>query len=182
MPRPARIYTRTGDDGTTGLVGGQRRAQKQRAHRLLRRHRRVFVDDRDRSHRALGCRTRCAIRSARSLAQRGRKTCSSISARRSRRCRKTSAAKCRRCSQSDIDALETSIDRSATDELPPLTQFIHPGGTPAGAALHLARAVCRRAERAMADSTATSPSIRSCANSSTDCPTRSSCGRDGRTI
>lgn len=47
---------------------------------------------------------------------------------------------------SDVEALERAIDAS-TRELPPLTNFIHPGGTPAGAQLHFARTVCRRAER-----------------------------------
>jgi cob(I)alamin adenosyltransferase len=42
--------------------------------------------------------------------------------------------------------LETWIDRHE-ESLPPLRTFILPGGTPAAAALHLARAVCRRAER-----------------------------------
>ena len=44
-----------------------------------------------------------------------------------------------RWAEKEIDALEAS--------LPPLRNFILPGGAPAGAALHLARAVCRRAER-----------------------------------
>lgn len=43
--------------------------------------------------------------------------------------------------EKEIDALEAS--------LPPLRTFILPGGSPAGAALHLARTVCRRAERAL---------------------------------
>lgn len=45
-----------------------------------------------------------------------------------------------------ITALEESIDRFET-ELPPLRQFILAGGAPAGAMLHVARTVCRRAER-----------------------------------
>jgi cob(I)alamin adenosyltransferase len=45
-----------------------------------------------------------------------------------------------------IERLEQTIDRLET-ELPPLRRFILPGGSPAGALLHLARTVCRRAER-----------------------------------
>jgi len=43
-------------------------------------------------------------------------------------------------------ALEEAID-AADAQLAPLTDFVLPGGTPAAAALHFARAVCRRAER-----------------------------------
>jgi len=46
----------------------------------------------------------------------------------------------------DIERLEQTIDR-LEDEVPPLRRFILPGGSPAGALLHLARTVCRRAER-----------------------------------
>jgi cob(I)alamin adenosyltransferase len=46
----------------------------------------------------------------------------------------------------DIERLEQLIDRLETD-LPPLRRFILAGGSPAGAALHLTRTVCRRAER-----------------------------------
>jgi cob(I)alamin adenosyltransferase len=45
-----------------------------------------------------------------------------------------------------VDALETLMDDLSTS-LPPLTNFVLPGGTPGAAALHLARTVCRRAER-----------------------------------
>lgn len=46
----------------------------------------------------------------------------------------------------EITWLEEQIDRLEED-LPPLTSFILPAGTPAAAALHHARVVCRRAER-----------------------------------
>lgn len=48
--------------------------------------------------------------------------------------------------QASIDALENIID-SLNSELEPLKEFILPGGTKAAAVCHLARTVCRRAER-----------------------------------
>lgn len=48
----------------------------------------------------------------------------------------------------DVERLEQWIDQLEA-ELPPLKRFILAGGSPAGAALHLARTVCRRAERRM---------------------------------
>ena len=46
----------------------------------------------------------------------------------------------------DVERLELLIDRLES-ELAPLRRFILAGGSPGGAALHVARAVCRRAER-----------------------------------
>src|SRR5262249_2576219 len=51
-------------------------------------------------------------------------------------------------SDADVARLEQLIDRLEAG-LPPLRHFVLAGGTPCGAALHVARAVCRRAERAM---------------------------------
>ena len=48
----------------------------------------------------------------------------------------------------DVVRIEQLIDRLEA-ELPPLRRFILAGGSPAGAALHVARTVCRRAERRM---------------------------------
>jgi len=47
-----------------------------------------------------------------------------------------------------IEVLEQAIDRMQ-GELTPLRQFILPGGTPKAASLHVARTVCRRAERSV---------------------------------
>lgn len=56
------------------------------------------------------------------------------------------AATTRPPGEEDVAELEVWIDRME-GELPPLKTFILSGGCPAGATLHLARTVCRRAER-----------------------------------
>jgi cob(I)alamin adenosyltransferase len=51
-------------------------------------------------------------------------------------------------SEARVAALERVVD-AADEELPALTAFVLPAGTPKAAALHLARTVCRRAERSV---------------------------------
>ncbi|GIU95329.1 MAG: cob(I)yrinic acid a,c-diamide adenosyltransferase [Gaiellaceae bacterium] len=52
-----------------------------------------------------------------------------------------------RIAHEQVDALERDCDRFNAD-LPELRSFVLPGGSPTAAALHVARTVCRRAERA----------------------------------
>ena len=54
-----------------------------------------------------------------------------------------------RVAQAQVDALEELCDR-VNERLAPLRSFVLPGGTEAAARLHVARTVCRRAERAVA--------------------------------
>lgn len=61
-----------------------------------------------------------------------------------------------RIEEDHVTDLEERIDRFNSD-LPPLTRFILPGGTPAGASLHSARTVCRRAERHSVEASTTTP-------------------------
>jgi cob(I)alamin adenosyltransferase len=53
-----------------------------------------------------------------------------------------------RIAAAQVTRLETEIDRM-NERLPALTSFVLPGGTAAAANLHVARTVCRRAERLM---------------------------------
>jgi cob(I)alamin adenosyltransferase len=147
VAKPARIYTRTGDDGTTGLVGGQRVPKNSSRIECF-----GAVDE---CSTIIGL-ARSAIKElasqprARSLdawlawSQDSMFNLGSDLA--------TLAADRRAgapvVTDADVVALERAID-AAQAELPPLTQFIHPGGSSAGAFLHQARTVCRRAERLM---------------------------------
>jgi cob(I)alamin adenosyltransferase len=58
--------------------------------------------------------------------------------------------------QDDIKTLEKAIDEME-ELLPPLKNFILPGGHPTVSAIHIARCVCRRAERAVVRQGATEP-------------------------
>ena len=51
---------------------------------------------------------------------------------------------------SQVERLERDID-TLNVQLSPLTSFVLPGGTPAAAHLHMARTICRRAERIMVE-------------------------------
>jgi cob(I)alamin adenosyltransferase len=51
-----------------------------------------------------------------------------------------------RMDEAAIQWLEATIDTMSA-QIPPLTRFILPGGTPSAAQLHIARTICRRAER-----------------------------------
>jgi cob(I)alamin adenosyltransferase len=62
-----------------------------------------------------------------------------------------------RIEQSQVERLEREIDRLNGD-LEPLRSFVLPGGHPAAAALHLARTICRRAERLMVELAEADPS------------------------
>jgi cob(I)alamin adenosyltransferase len=134
-----KIYTRSGDDGTTGLFGGQRVRKD-----ALRVEAYGAVDE---VNAALGLARAQGLDSELDhvlgdlqlqLFDLGADLATPHEAR--------ARASLRLLADGDTQALEALIDRF-DGELEPLTQFIVPGGHAASAAIQWARAVCRRAER-----------------------------------
>jgi cob(I)alamin adenosyltransferase len=131
--RLSKIYTRTGDDGSTGLGDGSRVAKEN-----LRVEAYGTVDE---TNSALGVVLgnpvlppeirRALTEIQHDLFDLGGELCIPghimIKA-------------------AHVDRLESVLD-GLNEGLPPLKEFILPGGGPAAAACHLARAICRRAER-----------------------------------
>jgi cob(I)alamin adenosyltransferase len=138
-----RIYTRTGDDGTTTLGTGERRAKSD-----LRIEAYGTIDE---ANSAIGL-ARVATASdavcarvdamllciQNDLFDLGADLCVPPSG--------SADSESLRIVQSQVDRLEREID-VLNAELAPLRSFVLPGGSPAAAALHLARTVTRRAER-----------------------------------
>jgi cob(I)alamin adenosyltransferase len=146
--RLSKIYTRTGDDGTTGLGNGER------------------VDKCDERVEAFGTvdETNSALgvllaetdgpASVRTCLTRIQHELFEVGA-------ELSLPGYRKIAAEHVAALEADLDRF-NDELPPLKEFVLPAGNRAAAACHLARTICRRAERrawAAAKATAVNPEL-----------------------
>ena len=140
MVRLNRIYTRTGDQGTAALGNGERRKKSDLRF--------AAIGEVDEANAAIGlARLHAHADLDRTLARvqndlfdlgadlavppDGEKGKSRL-----------------RVAEAQVTRLEAEIDRYNAD-LAPLTSFVLPGGTAAAAALHLARTVTRRAERAV---------------------------------
>jgi cob(I)alamin adenosyltransferase len=134
-----RIYTRTGDDGTTGLGSGERRPKYD-----LRVAAYGTVDE---ANAAIGV-ARLHLQEMRDLDGRLgliQNDLFDLGADLSVPQREGKAERLRVLA-SQVERLERDIDAVNAD-LAPLTSFVLPGGTPGAAYLHLARTICRRAER-----------------------------------
>ena len=140
-----RIYTRTGDDGTTGLVGGNRVPKDD-----LRIEAYGTVDELS-SH--LGVIRAEIGRADFTEPDSGRRLDELLGFLQhelfelgARLASDPEAEPAGLIDDSSVERLESWIDVYG-DEIPPLRQFVLPGGGPCGSALHVARCVARRAER-----------------------------------
>jgi len=133
--RVARISTGTGDDGTTGLVGGAR---------VPKASPRVDASGAiDEANDALGCAAATTTREdLQALLRRLQSDLFVVGADVSA----PEGAQTLRVTQRMVDAVVKEEDRLEA-ALPPLRHFILPGGTPTAAALQVARGIVRRAER-----------------------------------
>src|SRR3972149_4443472 len=131
-----RIYTRTGDAGETGLIGGRR---------VPKDHARVEAYGAlDELNSALGAaRAFLQDQEIGALLEGIQRDLFALGA---EVAAPGDAANVPHATAAQVEALEQEIDRFDA-ALPPLRAFILPGGTPAGSLLHLARTVNRRAER-----------------------------------
>ena len=132
-----KIYTRTGDDGTTGLPSGRRVAKNHPAVSLC--------GALDEMNCILGAARAATLQEA-VLADLKRVQDQVFRLGSEIALGNAGASWPGRITAGDTQWLEAGIDRM-TAQLAPLRNFILPGGSPGAAQIHLARAVCRRAER-----------------------------------
>lgn len=132
--RLSKIYTRTGDNGTTGMTDGSR----------VRKDDPVVaaIGDVDELNASIGGILAYSVPApVKAVLADVQQDLFEVGA-------ALSTPGYKRLGAERIEALERALD-ALNEDLPPLKEFILPGGGPASAHCHLARAVCRRAERAM---------------------------------
>lgn len=133
--RISKVVTKTGDGGSTGLIGGERASKAS-----LRVDAYGEVDE---LNSCLGlavssCKDRGLVPIIESIQHQLFTVGCDLAA--------PQEQKVPRVSLEHIGELEDEMEQ-LMDELPPLEEFILPGGGQAGSAFHLARTICRRAER-----------------------------------
>ena len=138
--RLTKIYTRTGDKGETGLTGGERIAKD---NALV--HAMGDIDELNSLLGLLACKVQGEVvpdikTIQNDLFDLGGELSSSHAL----------------IKQENVSWLENRLD-AWNDELPPLKEFILPGGGEAASLCHVARAVCRRAERQLIESNREKP-------------------------
>lgn len=146
-----KIYTRTGDDGTTGLFGGARtRKDDPRVEAY------GTVDE---TNAAIGLARAAALpREIDGVLARVQSTLFDVGAALATPADRAAAPL---SLDADVLALEQAID-ALEARLPPLKTFVLPGGSEGAARLHVARTICRRAERlvvALAERLSVEPGI-----------------------
>jgi cob(I)alamin adenosyltransferase len=131
--RLSKIYTRTGDDGTTGLANGERVDKAD--------GRVAAFGDVDETNSALGL-----LLAEPGLPAAVGATLTRIQHELFEIGAELSLPGYRQIESEHVARLERELD-ALNAELPPLEEFVLPGGTRAAALCHLARTICRRAER-----------------------------------
>jgi cob(I)alamin adenosyltransferase len=137
-----KIYTRTGDTGETGLLGGGR---------VPKDHPRILaVGAMDELNASIGA-VRCQLANGPELFGEINRLLDSVQHQlfdcgAELAIPDESQRQVPLISAAAVAGLEQTIDRFEA-LLPSLTQFVLPGGCPAAAQLHIARSICRRAER-----------------------------------
>jgi cob(I)alamin adenosyltransferase len=133
-----KLYTKTGDMGQTGLIGGKR-VPKDDAQV-------VCYGEVDELNAALGvARAACTHAPWRERLQVIQSDLFIMGAQLATQADQKPS---HRLDPDRINALEQELD-AVTDALPPLTHFVLPGGSELAARFHVARTICRRAERAV---------------------------------
>ena len=144
----SKIYTKTGDGGSSGLVDGTRRSKAD--------SRFAAIGAVDETNSAIGMARLHAEADLDVLLGRIQNDLFDLGADLARPTEPAPSKSALRIVQPQVDRLEREID-TLNEPLAPLTSFVLPGGSAASAQLHLARTIVRRAERIVVGLAAVEP-------------------------